>query len=195
MKKKGIVCGIMLLLISLTSCGQQKNANNEVDKPQDSVVSEKDNEQETSKEEDEENGNNELNEPEHEVETESQGTISISVYYPHEESGELVSKSVAIEKLDAQLIWEELQKVGVVEDKTAVLGIEINSGNSTIDLDLNEAFGIQLRSMGTTGEKELLNSIVNTYLDAFQCDKIKLTEEGGVLASGHKEYEGYLGRE
>ena len=67
-------------------------------------------------------------------------------------------------------------------------------GVKALDLDLNQAFGNALGSMGTAGEYMTLGSVVNTFLDAFDCEKIQITVERATLATGHTDYPGYLNR-
>lgn len=192
--KKFLILGLSLLcIVCMTACGQKKATEEEELKKQ---VKQEENESEEKQNEQQE-GSQEVGgqEQENTDDVQSSSSIVIKVYYPDEESGEMTSVEVEIENLDARLIWQQLQKVGVINAGPDVLGIETNVSEGIITLDLNEAFGNQLRSMGTTGEKDLLNSIVYTYLDAYQCQKIKLTENGGVLVSGHKEYGNYLEKE
>ena len=48
--------------------------------------------------------------------------------------------------------------------------------------------------MGTTGEIQIIGCIINTYLETYDCDGIKLTEEGKVLQTSHgANYDGYSG--
>lgn len=74
--------------------------------------------------------------------------------------------------------------------KSSVLAFE-EKGNR-LELDVDVAFGDWLRSFGTTGEREIISCVVNTYLDAYKAEEIKLTEEGQVLCTGHTEYAEYL---
>ena len=41
---------------------------------------------------------------------------------------------------------------------------------------------------------EMTMSVVNTFLDAYGCEKIKITVEGNTLESGHAEYPRYMNR-
>lgn len=61
-----------------------------------------------------------------------------------------------------------------------------------LQLDVNRSFGEWLRSFGTAGEQEIMSCVVNTYLDAYGAQSIKITEEGQILNSGHMSYEEYM---
>ncbi len=63
-----------------------------------------------------------------------------------------------------------------------------------ITADLNDAFAVQLRSIGTTGEYFLVGGIVNTLLDAFDGTDVALTVNGAPLESGHTVYDTALTR-
>ena len=178
MKRKLLYSLILLLLVGMTACG----------KTQESEKKETENTEDT---ENTENSKEEDTDPQ-EPSSDEAGTVQINIYSIDSESGEMTSQMVEVPSIDAQVIWGELQKTGIVSNETAVLGLETTGQDGSMVLDLNKAFGEQLRSMGTTGENEIMNSIVYTYLEAFQCDKIKITEEGGTLYSGHKEYTEYL---
>ena len=58
--------------------------------------------------------------------------------------------------------------------------------------DVDEGFGNYIRSMGTTGETEVLACVVNTYLDSFQCEKIKITEAGRTFETSGAVLAGYM---
>ena len=48
--------------------------------------------------------------------------------------------------------------------------------------------------MGSTGEYYIIGSVCNTFLDAYGCEKIKITVENATLETGHAEFSGYLTR-
>ena len=65
--------------------------------------------------------------------------------------------------------------------------------DTQLHLDLNEAFLMQPYTMGTTGEKMLIGSIVNTFLSAYGCESVLLTVDGQFFDSGHVVYDFPLG--
>ena len=44
----------------------------------------------------------------------------------------------------------------------------------------------------STGKDEILTCIVNSYLDTYNCEKLKLTENGQALDTGDTELDGYM---
>lgn len=64
----------------------------------------------------------------------------------------------------------------------------------SIELDLNDAFAAYVSNMGSTGEYYTVGALCNTFLDAYDCEQIRITVEGDSLSTGHAEYPGYLSR-
>lgn len=120
----------------------------------------------------------------------TQGSVKILVYYPNENADGTDTEEMECKGLSPENIWNLLKEKEVV-----VSNAEINSfreSDQVLELDVNEAFGEQLRSYGTAGETTLIESVVNTFLDAYGKEAILITENGGTLISGHKEYADYL---
>lgn len=128
------------------------------------------------------------------VNTEStapQGPITITLYLPNEALDGFVEKEVAIDSLQPELIIQHLAEQGAVNMDVRVLSA-VKEG-SQLSLDMNEAFLMQVSSMGTTGEKMLIGSLVNTFLSAYDCETLILTAEGQIIHSGHVDYDFPLG--
>ena len=94
--------------------------------------------------------------------------------------------------MSAEKTWSLLQEYGVLTQECRMNSFKLNEEEKTIDLDVNEDFGNYIRSMGTTGETEVLECIVNTYLDSFQCEKIKITEAGRTFETSGAVLAGYM---
>ena len=116
--------------------------------------------------------------------------VKILVYYPNDNADGTETEEKTCDKLTAENVWNFLKEKAVVSEDTFVNSLE--EKERTLKLDVNEAFGNQLRSYGTSGESMLIESVVNTYLDAYNCEKILITENGETLASGHMEYTEYM---
>lgn len=124
---------------------------------------------------------------------EMQQAKTVKIYSINDESGELESKEMEIK--DEQEIWTCLQDTGIIDQDCKLLGLTVDKEAHTMELDFNSATGDRMRSMGTTGTEEILACIVDTYLDAYSCEKIKLTEEGKVLDTGDGAHlDGYMER-
>lgn len=112
--------------------------------------------------------------------------ILITVYYPNDNSDGVEKEEMKCKQLTPENIWALLKSKEVVAENTKVNSL--NKEENTLKLDVNTAFGEQLRSYGTAGENMLMQSVVNTFLDAYGCEQIQITEDGSTLVSGHREY-------
>lgn len=121
----------------------------------------------------------------------SHETEQNAVIYSIDDNGEVVSHKVAVSELNEKTIWEELKKMGSVPQSSEVISLVMDE-NKQMELDVNQAFGDALREQGTAGEKEMIQCVVNTYLDSYGYDKIRIVEEGDILISGHKEYADFM---
>lgn len=107
-----------------------------------------------------------------------------------------VSESVEIAELTPENIVNALIEKSVLSSDVQVLKCDKQTveGVESLEVDFNEAFGVYVSSKGTTGEYYTIGSIVNTFLDAYGCEKIKITVEGNTLETGHNDYPGYMDR-
>ena len=123
---------------------------------------------------------------------ESEKSKEVRIYYVDEMTGEVTVKTIMAKTEND--IWGALQETGILAEDCQLLSFKVNEEAHTIDLDFNAATGNRIRSMGTTGETQIIGCIVNTYLEAYDCDGIKLTEEGKTLQTSHgANYDGYSG--
>ena len=107
-------------------------------------------------------------------------------------SGEIQTEGVETDSLNEEKIWSLLQEKSVITPECGMNSFKVNEEEKTIDLDVDEGFGNYIRSMGTTGETEVLACVVNTYLDSFQCEKIKITEAGRTFETSGAVLAGYM---
>lgn len=120
-----------------------------------------------------------------------QGKI-VTIYYVAEQTAEIEDKKTEIH--NEYDIWAALQEQGVLTEECELLDLEFDKDKNTIDLDFNSATGELIRSQGAAGEIQIIACIVNTYLEAYNSEGIRLTEEGKVLDTSHGgELEGYCG--
>ncbi|MDD6440876.1 MAG: GerMN domain-containing protein [bacterium] len=179
--KKKIISLLLLLTLGCTACVTANPVESE-NKQEETVNQEKETEQE---EETEKEAESVIEEEENLAEK-----VEITVYYPDEMAEKVLTEVVECDELTEEVVWNLLKEKEIISDEC-----EINvfsQENESVELDVNEAFGTQLRSYGTTGEKMMIHCVVNTFLDAFQCEQMKITENGEILCSGHMEYEDYF---
>lgn len=182
-----VVLGLTVLM--LYGCGEgEKPAKQEKQ-----VEQEEKNEQKEDPDKTEEVQN--VQDTEKDMETssgDSQQTRNVRVYYVDKQSGQVTGKNVEIRNEND--IWTALQENAILTPDCHLLSMTLNEAENKIDLDFDSATGERIRSMGTTGEIQIIGCIINTYLEAYDCDGIKLTEEGNPLQTSHgATYEGYSG--
>ena len=113
-------------------------------------------------------------------------SAEITIYTSNDDATAFVAESVKIDELTPENIVNALVQKSVLSSDVRVLKYEEQTadGVKSLDVDFNEAFGAYVCSMGTTGEYYTIGSVVNTFLDAYGCEKIKITVEGNTLESG-----------
>lgn len=115
--------------------------------------------------------------------TDEKPTFMATVYYADDQTAEITWKDVEVS--NEYEVWEALKETGILTDDCELLSLKVNEDENTLDLDFNSATGDRIRSMGTTGETEIIGCIINTYLETYSANGIKLTEEGQPLETSH----------
>lgn len=186
-----LICAIMGLcmsLFSITGCGKAGKEDTDKKNTEERAAEavESPNEEETGNQSDQPVTSDEP------VDDTAEGRI-ITVYYVDAQTAEIVSESVEIH--DEYDIWDALKENGILTEDCELLSLTVNEAEKKIDLDFNSAVGDRVRSMGTTGETEIVGCIINTYLEAYGCEGIRLTEEGRTFETSHgADLDGYSGK-
>ncbi len=205
MKKRLLLSMLFLVgMLCLTGCeqGQTKEVNaseqeesetpgqgdQEEEEDQDKDDQEKDSQEEEGQ--DQENQESDQSEVDNSV----QHSPDITVYYSNEDATAFDSEEIQMGSFSAENILTALVDKGVVTADVKILSLEVKEvdGKDTIEIDFNNAFASYISSMGTSGEYYIMGGVCNTFLDAYECDQIKITVEGGTLETGHAEYPGYM---
>ena len=186
-----LICAIMVLcmsLFSITGCGKAGKEDTDKKNTEERAAEavESPNEEETGNQSEQPVTSDEP------VDDTAEGRI-ITVYYVDAQTAEIVSESVEIH--DEYDIWNALKENGILTEDCELLSLTVNEIEKKIDLDFNSAVGDRVRSMGTTGETEIVGCIINTYLEAYGCEGIRLTEEGQAFETSHgADLDGYSGK-
>ena len=215
MKKIKLAGVLLLTAVLMAGCGNQNDSSTSGQNEEDSTTTAADNnasasdntdssedtanktqaqdEDETSDESEQISENDSKDVDNEEDDTDEEGQREVSIYYIDEESGEPTSENIMI--TDENDIWAALQEKGVLTDDCELLGFDVNEEEKTVSINFNSALGDRIRSFGTTGETEIIGCLVNTYLDAYNCDGAKLLEEGKTFeTSSGANFDGITGR-
>lgn len=110
----------------------------------------------------------------------------VIICYPDEMGEIFLTEEIEYNSVSEDIIWNLLKEKKVIEEGCSINSFEMN--DSLIKLDVNESFGMQLRSSGTLGEEIMIHCVVNSFLESYECERILITENGEILQSGHVEY-------
>ena len=205
MKKRLLLSMLFLAgILCLAGCDQTKsNEVNASDQEESETPGQGDQEEEEDQDQDdqekdsqEEEGQDQENQEsdQSEVDNSVQHSPDITVYYSNEDATAFDSEEIQMGSFSAENILTALVDKGVVTADVKILSLEVKEvdGKDTIEIDFNNAFASYISSMGTSGEYYIMGGVCNTFLDAYECDQIKITVEGGTLETGHAEYPGYM---
>lgn len=122
--------------------------------------------------------------------------MSITIYFENENADGFDTKNVKVEKLTAENLIEQLRKKGVLAEEVQINSFEEteDEGEKALKIDLNKEYLKELQSMGSSGEYMLMGSVCNTFLDAYECNKIQVTVDNQEIVTGHTDYLGYMGK-
>lgn len=194
MKKKAMLLLIIGALASVSACSNSASTDSAQSDNQKT-------EQQEDKNKVDQSDENKADLSEADCEKKAEDTVSnedksveIKLYVSNDDATAFVSESVKIDELTPENIVKVLIEKSVLPSDVQVLKCDKQTvdGVESLEIDFNEAFGAYVCSMGTTGEYYTIGSVVNTFLDAYGCEKIKITVEGNTLESGHAEYPGYM---
>lgn len=119
-------------------------------------------------------------------------SAKVKIYYVNPSGEEIISKEVEVTGDSSEVIVSALKDEGLLTKECQVKTVNVDETAKTMVIDVNRAFGDRIRSTGTLGEEQIIQCTAKTYMEAYQCEKIKITEEGNPLETGHTVYENYI---
>lgn len=127
--------------------------------------------------------------------TEAVQQTQVTVYYGNSGSLELKYEDAAMEQLTPENLIDSLAKHNIVSLDTKVNSFEEEEDVSgkVLKLDLSGTFREYLKTMSENGEKVILASVTNTFLEAYEAELIQITVEGDPLETSHGSYEEPIG--
>lgn len=192
MKKKRFGLVLLVLVVCLNACGRENGANSsekteeqvkKIEEKQDEIKPEEQNKVEGLKDSDMEKEVTVVLEP-----------MTIVTYFSNDDATAFISEEVQIDALTPEEVLNALISKGAVAADVQILAFNTVTVDDkpTIEIDFNSAFATFVTNMGSTGEYFAIGSICNTFLNAYDCEQIKITVEGQTLTTGHAEYPGYM---
>lgn len=121
---------------------------------------------------------------------------TVVIYYGKGGTLDLIEETVVLQEKTADELISVLAKHNIVSLDTKVLSFEEGlEGDATVlYLDLSKAAGEYLRTMSKEAECIIIASLVNTFLENYQADRIYLTVEGKSLLVSNAAYAEPIGR-
>lgn len=186
---------LLIMLLGLSACSKKETEQKEPavqkegqeqEKKEESVVNEK--KQEAESEIQEEESTEEENSQE-----EAGSEVEITLYVINEDGTGFTEKPVVLESRSAENILAELAANGVLPSDVKVNKMtELeDEGEKALEVDFSQEFADYLNTAGSTGEYLVAGSVCNTFLSAYDCQKIRITADGNFIKTGHAEYAGY----
>ena len=115
----------------------------------------------------------------------------LKLYYISD-SEEIECAEIRTNLLQTTDIWNGLIGEGVLSSECKMNSCNVDQEQKTIDLDVDSGTGSYIRSMGTTGEEQILTCIKKSFLKTYECERFKITENGQPLENGHTVLKGYM---
>ena len=119
---------------------------------------------------------------------------SCKLYFPNDAADDLRADTAQIPDTEpavttayAQAIAEQLIVHDALPKGSQVL--PISKAAHPLTPAMNEALPAGLRESGSAGELMYMGSLVNTFLDNFNCTTVRVTVEGKPFSTGHTEYD------
>ena len=179
-----------LLVMNMTACNRNSSEVIEQTEKQDLYKSEEGNK-------DKKNDKNQKQKEDEELkqeQTQETDKSILNIYFSNDDATAFVSEEVQIDALTPEAVLNALISKGAVAADVQILAFNTVTVDNkpSVEIDFNPAFSTFVTNMGSTGEYFAIGSVCKTFLNAYNCEQIKITVEGQTLTTGHAEYPGYL---
>ncbi len=133
--------------------------------------------------------------PDASTEPDPENTIKYIIYSPNANADGFyvnVVEGNIVEGSEFQLtLLEAMIEMGVLTED-----VQINSivqEESQLTIDFNQAFRDLVCTMGTSGERMIVGSVVNTLIVNYEAETVSITVDGEIWESGHVIYDFPMG--
>ena len=118
--------------------------------------------------------------------------LTVTIYRGNANADGFETTEFEVEEMNTDVLVEKLIEVGVLNEDVLIGSMQFKDGG--IVLNFNQAFVDQLNTMGTSGERMLVGSVVNTFLSAFEnVDTVSIRVNREIIESGHVVYDEPMG--
>ena len=118
--------------------------------------------------------------------------LTITIYHGNANADGFETTEFEVEQMNVDILMEKLIEVGALNEDVVLASMQFKDGG--LVLNFNDAFLDQLNTMGTSGERMMVGSVVNTFLTAFnKVDKVSILVGGQIVESGHVIYDEPMG--
>ena len=129
--------------------------------------------------------------------TDSQSTSEakkITVYYMNANVDGFLTETVEVPEITADSLVEQLIIKSILTPEVKALSCKESTvdGVKSLDLDFSSTLDTFMNNVGSSAEYYVVGSICNTFLEAYNAEKIKITVEGAKFETGHAEYPNYM---
>lgn len=113
------------------------------------------------------------------------------IYYGNAGSYDLNQEFITVEEKTAEELLDALARHNIVSLDTKVLSFEEkeDAGAKVLYLDLSKAAGEYLKTMSREAECIILASVVNTFLENYDADRVYIAVDGEPLRTKNAGYE------
>lgn len=117
--------------------------------------------------------------------------LILNIYYSNEMADGLEKTEIEADTLTPELLLSKLAEYNIVTKTTTVNSVEtVQEGEETVLLlDLSKEFEEHVSTMGTSGEYVIVAALTNTFLDAYEAQRLRLRVDDKYLDSGHARYD------
>lgn len=118
--------------------------------------------------------------------------VTVTIYYGNANADGFETAEVQVEEVNMNVLTEQLIAHGVLPEDVGIGSMQLDG--TCLNLNFSASFADHVNTMGTSGEKILFGSIVNTFLTAYpEYETVFITAGGEIIESGHVVYDFEMG--
>lgn len=115
----------------------------------------------------------------------------LKLYYISD-SEEIECAEIRTNLLQTTDIWNGLIGEGVLSSECKMNSCNVDQEQKTIDLDVDSGTGSYTEAWGRQENNKYSHVLLKSFLKTYGCERLKITENGQPLETGHTVLEGYM---